>query len=176
MIDPATSDATATPVDPRTEHDELGALLRSLPREQASPGFTEAVLERTRADDRSRSGSRAGWWSRLWRGGAPRWQPLLAAAAVLVLVLGFGWRELERERADRATDARIAALRAEYDALALELEETRRLVEQARPVVYLGGDESTAVHVDLATLARRQLAFERRAAQAVPARLDERTY
>ncbi|MEM9558344.1 MAG: hypothetical protein AAGC60_29090 [Acidobacteriota bacterium] len=147
--------------------DVLDTMLGALPRERARDGFTAAVLARSGVAAPQRA----------------RWPMALAAAALLLLVVGLGWREMELARQQRATEARITALRAEYDALARELAATRRLAESARPVVYLRGDEAMEFHLDLAALARRQRALDLRAAQAVgsdasravPA-LDQRSY
>ncbi len=113
---------------------ELHNVLKSLPRERASVGFTGRVLRRL---------------ERPTRRSMPRWAPV-AAAAILLLTLGFGWREWRH----RQTAADLAALLAEKQALQAELEDLRRLTADARPVVYLGSDDRVDLVLDLARFSR----------------------
>ncbi len=114
--------------------ERLSAALRSLPREEASRGFKAGVLRRL---DRRRP-------SASYRS--------LAAAAVLALVFGLGWREWRHQQAQHQTIARLDALLAEKQALEAELRHLRELTARARPVVYLGGNESVDFVLDLARL------------------------
>jgi hypothetical protein len=115
--------------------------LKSLPREQARVGFTGRVLRRIEQPSSRRAASH---WP------APRWAAA-AAAAILVLTLGFGWREWRHHQ----TVADLRVLLAEKQALEAELEDLRRLTADARPVVYLGSDDDVDLVLDLARFSRR---------------------
>lgn len=121
--------------------DRLSAALESLPREQAGPEFTAGVLRRIEpATPRWLPAERP----------ARRWAPL-AAAALVVLTLGFGWREWRHRQMAES----LQALLAEKQALEAELESLRRLTRAARPVVYLGSDDEVDLVLDLERFRRR---------------------
>jgi len=109
----------------------LGALA-SLPREQASPGFTAAVLERSRTAEKP--AAELGW---------SRTTTLLAASLVLVTVVTAGM--LERAHQKKELRGRVDALRSEHEMLEHELAELKRASAEEPAVVYLGGDENVDV-------------------------------
>lgn len=116
----------------------LRRLLRGLPGERAREGFTGRVLASLHESGRPAS---------------RRWQPRLAiaAAAVAATVVSAGLVQLgvqlrmDREEEMRQAEARrvLAELRAEHERIEREL---RSLSE---PRIYLGGDESVDLVVDL---------------------------
>jgi len=129
--------------------DKLSSALRSLPRAEARPGFTDAV------------------WSRLEERRVPRpdlghrhlarWPMRLAAAAVCLLLLVLGTREWWHHHQLQQTTARLTALENERRALVSELESLRRQMDMAQPVVYLGGNNELDLVLDLAALQRAGL-------------------
>ncbi|HVR95896.1 MAG TPA: hypothetical protein VMW27_04730 [Thermoanaerobaculia bacterium] len=129
------------------EDQHLDQLLRELPRERASEGFTARALRRLDEPAR-RAPARV------------RWAIATAAAALLISLLSVGawleWRE-QRQTAELLQDAMEARqlldeLRAEHGRLSRDL---RRLDNSGAPeVLYLGGDETMDVVVDLGQVQR----------------------
>ncbi|MEM7583296.1 MAG: hypothetical protein AAF560_07955 [Acidobacteriota bacterium] len=117
--------------------DRVSQALRSLPREQASPQFKREVLHRLDVE----------------RARKHRWG--LAAAALLALAIGLGWQERQHQVTQQQSTARLQALLAEKQALEEELRQLQALTAQARPVVYLGGNEEVDLVLDLARLRSR---------------------
>ena len=114
--------------------DDLAQGLRALPQATAGPGFAAAV--------RRRAASAMARRKRLQRRG-------LAVATVLCLVaLGLGLQRIETVR-DRV--ARRAAPLEEHRQLLGELDELRALADR-RSLIHLGGDASTDLYLDLATV------------------------
>jgi hypothetical protein len=110
--------------------EELQGLLRSLPREGASEGFTEGVM--ARLDEVRRP---------LYRD--PRLA--LAASLVLAVALWFGigsWRDARQQ--DHARE-RVRALRTELE----ELQKDVSLMRELAPVLYLGGDDEVDLVIDM---------------------------
>lgn len=121
--------------------EDIGKLLRSLPRQQASTGFTEKLMEKLPGRP-----APPAIWSR------PAFA--MAALAGLLVAISFGlgyWREMQ-ERAESAR--RIEALRNEYRAVEKELEELRALAVESQPVLHLSGNDELDFVMDLRELAR----------------------
>lgn len=111
-------------------HEELSELLRTLPRESASVGFTTRVVANAR-DRRSRR---------------PQWR--LATATMLVVVIAavsvIGVKITERNERER-----MAQLRQEQAAIRKELNQLKEITRDAEPVVYIGASGSYDVVVDV---------------------------
>ncbi len=137
--------------------DDVGNLLKKLPRREASPEFTDRLMERL-----DEPPSRPTHVPRAW---------VFAGACVVLLGAWLGSVTFEErdqrretaERIDRDTAERIEMMRDEYRALQVELEELRFLASEARPVLDLGGTEQVDFVFDL-----RRLAEERGKARAQP--------
>ncbi|MDH3525562.1 MAG: hypothetical protein OES32_18475, partial [Acidobacteriota bacterium] len=110
-----------TEPDPLTPS-ALRQALHALPRERASPGFTDRLAERLRAA-RSAPPRRASWIP-------------LATAAAVVLAIGAGLGIQEQRRAARELDQR-RALALRHEELRRELDRVRRQVGDP-PTLYLG--------------------------------------
>ena len=121
--------------------ERLGAALKALPREQARPGFTGRVLRRL-DEDRGRPFPN-------------RWAWMATAAALLALALSFGWRDWQHRQERAETLARLEALLVQKQELEAELANLKRLTADARPVVYLGGNDEVELTLDLARFQRR---------------------
>jgi hypothetical protein len=116
--------------------------LADLPRLEASPGFTTRVVARAAAPAPAAGRARV---LRL----------ATAAALVLAVILAAGlpaWRQARLRGEQRA---RVEALQQERRALERELQALRRLAAEHSSVVYLGGDESVDLVLDLESLAGR---------------------
>ena len=74
-----------------------------------------------------------------------------AAAAALILALGFGWREWRQHQEIQ----HLEMLLAEKQELQAELESLRRLTAEARPMVYIGSSENVDLVLDLERFHRR---------------------
>jgi len=128
------------------EDQQLGRLLRELPRERAGDGFTARVLDRLDRLDAPASGKT--------RGGTLRQGPWVLATAALfalvvsVAVLGRPTPEREVRRARQT----LVDIRNEHERIEQELRRLQQMHGQdsaAPQVVYLGGDESMDLVVDL---------------------------
>jgi hypothetical protein len=129
--------------------DDLSNLLKKLPQHQASPEFTDRVIARLDAPART-----AGSVNRRW---------VFAAAVAAIVGLWLGASALDQRAERREAAERLEAMRAEYRALELELEELRALATDAQPVLELGSTEQVDFVFDL-----RELASERERARATP--------
>jgi hypothetical protein len=150
------------------EQGRLETELRSLPRAQASPGFTRRLMARVSASQVPQRNL-----------AVPRWVWLAAAAAMLLLWMAP--RATERFRVSDPPTAEVASgtaldvgahdvdqvrlLRARRAALEQELGELRQLVAKLPPVVGIEGPTADYL-VDLGELAA---GFPSHEAQAVPA-------
>lgn len=138
--------------NPRLSDDQLGAALRSLPREAASPGFTAAVMARLAARENRNAEVVAFPGQRR----LPAWSGWLMAAAALLLC-GLGLREWQHQRELDDSLRRIAELRGQYQELAGQIAELKKeAAGGSRPVVYLGGNREVDLVLDLDRLAAAQ--------------------
>ncbi len=124
--------------------EDIGNLLRKLPRQQASTGFTDRLMKRMPTAPPT-----AHPRTRLTRSG-------LAVAAAVVLTLAASsarnyWQGA-RERAEAAQ--RVEALRSEYESLHKELEELKALAAESQPILTLGGTGEMDFLMDLRALSR----------------------
>jgi hypothetical protein len=119
--------------------EDIGRLIRELPRATASTGFSQRVLQKL--DDAS--GRR--------RARRRHFVLAITAAAVLAGLVSQDHlrRRLERSRALE----RVQALRDEYQELQREVEKLRALAREADPVLELGGTERVDFVFDLRELA-----------------------
>jgi hypothetical protein len=138
--------------------ERISEALRSLPREEASPYFTAAVMRRLGEAEKQR-----------------RFLPLerlvmVAAAIALFAAIGLGLNELrldhERQQERQASLARLEALETERTALEAELQALHRLAHDARPTVYLSSTPDYDVVLDMTRLARRS---QQRTGRTLPA-------
>ena len=125
--------------------EDIGNLLRKLPKQKASSGFTSRLMEKLPGKLPEKSPPVHDWR-----------RPAFAVAAAAVLILAASsawnyWREAQ-ERADAAQ--RVEALRNEYDSLHKELEELRALAAESQPVLSLGGTQEVDFLMDLRALSR----------------------
>jgi len=136
--------------------DDLGTLLKKLPRHEASSEFTGRVMERL--DEPAPPRCRPTYVLRTW--------VFAGACAVLIGVwLGAVVPEEHDERNERRETAeRLEMMRDEYRSLEVELEELLFLASEAQPVIELGGTEQVDFVFDW-----RRLAEERGKARAQPA-------
>jgi len=132
--------------------DDLGKLLKKLPRREASTEFTDRLMERL--DETLPRPYRPTHAPRAW---------VFAGACVVLLGAWLGRVAFEERHERRKTAERIEIMRDEYRALEVELEELRSLASEARPVLDLGGTEQVDFVFDL-----RRLAEERGLARAQP--------
>jgi len=117
--------------------ENLGNLLRSLPREKASEGFTDRIM------------------SRLEEGRRPIvFQPRFALAVSIVLVVA-AWVGADRWLAvqqEEQTNQRIHTLKTEIE----NIQDDIRLLRDLVPVLYLGGNEDVDFVLDLGKAAREK--------------------
>lgn len=124
----------------RMNDEDLGRLLRELPRAEPSFDFTARVL--SKAKSRSRGSRRNRASALVWVG-----------AALLGGVVSHGYIRERYERSRAA--ARVRELRDEYRELQTELEKLRTLTREIEPVLDLGGTEDVEFVFDLRELARK---------------------
>lgn len=109
-------------------HEELSKLLRSLPRQSASAGFTTRVVAKAR-DRRIRR---------------PQWKFVTATMLVVVVLSIAGVRISERNER-----ARLKELRQEQAEIRKELNQLKEISRDAEPVVYIGTSGSYDVVMDV---------------------------
>ena len=129
--------------------DDLGTLLKKLPRHEASSEFTGRVMGRL--DEPPPRTTRV---SRAW---------VFAGACGVLLGVWLGRVAFEERNEHREAAERVEMMRDEYRALQVELEELRSLATEARPVLDLGGTEQVDFVFGL-----RRLAEERGRTRAQP--------
>ena len=111
------------------EDTQLGNWMRSLPRVNASPGFTSEVMRKARGAEHRRP--------LVWR---------MAAAFAMVACLAVVVQIAVMEQAQRR---KFAALRVESEKLQQELQAVKQSAQDAEPVVVLENDRGTRVIMDL---------------------------
>jgi len=116
--------------------ERLNELLRSLPRQEASEGFTQDVMRRTRSV-RAATTSHA--------------RMVLAWAAVVVILISGAVGHLVAKHRDQA---RIESIRAERQQLEQELQELKRISEGYSSVVHVDGNNGFEYVVDLNEFSR----------------------
>ncbi|MEE9179417.1 MAG: hypothetical protein V3U22_00870 [Vicinamibacteria bacterium] len=125
--------------------EDIGNLLRKVPKQKASSSFTSRLMEKLPEKLPEKPPS------------VPYWRrPAFAAAAAAVLIVAASsawdyWREAQ-ERAEAAQ--RVEALRNEYESLQKELEELKVLAAESQPVLSLGGTQEVDFLMDLRALSR----------------------
>lgn len=128
--------------------DRLKSLLKSLPRQEASPGFTRRVLERLDGGGARGAAGVAGWSSLRWA---------MAGAFAVVAAFVAGWAIFVAQPTvapNGNAETRRADLRAEHEELMRELESLRREASTTSPMVYLGGTDQLDVVIDLGRKSR----------------------
>lgn len=137
------------------EPDPLLDALRRLPRATAAPDFTARVLARAAAAQEPAEAEMGLPWSRGW---------MVFAASLLVVSVMSAW-QWERQERRREWLGQVEALRHESETLGAELSDLRA-AEQA-PIVYLGGDDSVDLVLDLEQLRQARAQGAAAAAGAV---------
>jgi hypothetical protein len=126
----------------RTKDDRVTELLKSIPRREASPAFTEEVLKRLDNPQRSGLGGRR----LIWVTGT--------AAAVLLVALTLGLWRWQQHSERRHEAERVETLRTEYRELKAEVERLQSLARDLDPVLELGGTDRVDFVFDLRELAK----------------------
>jgi hypothetical protein len=111
--------------------------MRSLPRTNASPGFTSEVMRKARAErgQAAHTGDRRGPF--IWR---------MAAALAMVFSLAVVVQITMMQQAQRR---KYEDLRAEKQQIQADLQAVKKIAEDAEPVVVLENDRGTRVIVDM---------------------------
>jgi hypothetical protein len=112
---------------------QLRGWMRVLPHAKASPAFTSDVMRRIRQE----KACTPSVWQAVWRASAG-----LAMAACLALVVHGAFTAQAQRR-------HVAALRAERQQLATELEAVKKIANEPEPVIVLEDDRGTRVIMDL---------------------------
>ncbi len=120
--------------------DPLDELLQDLPRVQVSDEFTGRVLAGLAGRPKRATGPGAVGWA--------------VAAALLLIALLVGGRQIEQQHAAGERANRAAELRSEHQRLRQDVARLRSLAEEERPVIYLGGTDQIDLVLDLASVER----------------------
>ncbi len=125
--------------------EDVGNLLRELPKQKASSGFTSRLMKKLPETLPEKPPSVHQWRRPAFA---------VAAAAVLILAASSAW-DYWREAQGRAEAAqRVETLRNEYESLQKELEELKALAAESQPVLSLGGTQQVDFLMDLRALSR----------------------
>ena len=131
---------------PDMNDEELGECLRTLPRSQATEGFTGRVLSEV---DESLAREAA-------RRASSRRLRLMGAAAACVLGLGlagwFGYGQWVSSTERMRAASRVEQLRNEYREIQGELQKLRELADELSPTLELGGNEELGFVFDMREL------------------------
>ena len=115
--------------------DPLSHALRNLPRHHAGEGFTDSLNARLETGPpRSHRTRRAASWALA---------VVLAAAAGAALLLVP--QEKPTPRTATATEPQLEDIRLQYERLSHDLAQLKSFVEEAEPVIYLGGEENLGI-------------------------------
>ena len=117
----------------------IRGLLKSLPREKASAGFTERVMSRLDEKDQKRL-----FW------GAPR-LALAAGSLMMVIAVWIGMSQWQSQQ-DAQVDSRIQTLKSEIQ----QAQKDILLLKEIAPILYLGGDKEVDFVLDLRHLVQEE--------------------
>lgn len=139
----------------RSEDNEISTALGNLPRHRPSEDFTTDLL--ARLDGRATASYRVNR-KIVW-----------TVATLLIVAIGFtiGMSDYRQNRPRPVEHQELEALRVEYDQLKTDVAGIRRSAANSPAVVYLGGNESFDLVIDLTELATYDATA--RSSRAVPA-------
>ena len=142
----------------RIDYPDISQSLQQLPRHQPSDAFTQTLLARLEHRSTTLLPTRR---QKAWLAGA------------ILLVAGGLWGGstwLDRHRQRLAHQQRVESLRHQYWQIRQDVDDLRRSAANSPAVVYLGGDETYDLVVDLADLATYEATT--RSYRALPANLQ----
>ena len=145
----------------RPPREPLTSDLSQLPRKQASEGFTDRVL--TALESRVQKDPKP--LTRLaWAG---------AATLLLAVLLGLGLAYQRQRAADLAYQHQVEALRSRYEQLLDEVVSIRQEAAAPDSRLYLGGDESLDLMLDLNQLSFYSQSGRQEAGEIRPASWEQ---
>ena len=145
----------------RTHRDPLTEDLSQLPRVQVSDGFADKVL--TALDERASTSSPT----------VVRFAWAAAAGFVLALLIGLGIIYQRQRAAEIAYRHQVEELRSRYEELLDEVVSIRREASGPDSRLYLGGDESLDLMLDLNQLNAYPQAGRQDSAEVRPASWEQ---
>lgn len=145
----------------RQPRESLTSGLGQLPRNQASEGFTDRVL--TALEGRVQKSPRP-FAQLTWAG---------AATLALALLVGLGVVYQRQRAAELAYQHQVEELRSKYEQLLDEVVSIRHEAATPDSRLYLGGDESLDLMLDLNQLSEYSQSSRQEAGRVRPASLDQ---
>ncbi len=139
----------------RLDDRKMSEGLENLPRHQTSEDFTDKIMSRLE-QRRSRR-------LQMVPGGV--W--VIATALVLAIGIFVGVKTLNDRRQEIAYQQRVEAIRDQYQQIHSDVNNLRREASQSPAVVYLGGNETFGLVVDLADLKAYEESAQRTQIQTV---------